>query len=391
MLPKDFADTSPGDVVHVRDDVYCFVPSPLPEGINLTRAISEVHEKALLALGELRAIIPSLPRPELVTSPFLRREAVLSSRIEGTNTELEQLYLLEMEEEADSAPASPLDEEERNDALEVRNYIKALSYGMEQLETRPIHNRLLREMHQHLLSGSVRGKDKDPGNYRSDRIALIGGTEPANARYVAPPPGTPVDHAMNQLELYINSSKDSTPRLIRIAMIHYQFEAIHPFNDGNGRLGRLLVSLLLSQWNLVQEPLLYLSAYFEAHRDEYGAGLWEVSRSGAWHEWITFFLNGVTSEAQDSCQRARKLMQLRETYRNRFHKPGTSAKVLELVDYLFEFPLVSVRRAESVLELSYQAASLNIRKLTGAGILAQIGEAERNRIFVAREILDLLE
>ena len=198
MLPTDFTNTSPGRVEHVRDDVYCFVPSPLKEGITLTRAISEVHEKALLSLGELRAIIPALPRPELVTNPFLRREAVLSSRIEGTDTELEQLYLYEMDEEAGTSQPSSLDEEERNDALEVSNYIKALSYGMQQLKTRPIHNRLLREMHEYLLSGSVRGTGKNPGHYRSDKIALIGGTEPANARYVAPPPGKPVDEAINQ-------------------------------------------------------------------------------------------------------------------------------------------------------------------------------------------------
>ncbi len=388
MKKTDFTDNSPGIVVDVAEgrhgEIGAFVPSGLPESLELTARIVGQHEQAVLSLGNLGAIIPSLKSPQLVIGPFLRREAVLSSRIEGTHTGIQQLYLFE----ADEAPRRREESDDIADAREVQNYLKALHYALEQLKSRPIHNRLLKETHEILLK-NVRGEDKAPGHYRW-KLAFVGSSVIEEARYVGPP-GERVDGLMNELEKFINCESSTIPALIRIALVHYQFEAIHPFNDGNGRIGRLLISMLLSVYGILPEPFLYLSAYFERNRTEYGESLWQVSRRGAWHEWIRFFLEGVKLEADDASRRARTLIDLREEYRTRLQSMHGSAKLLELVDCLFQVPVIHVNGAKRILRMSYGGAKNCVQQLVDLGFLKEATGRRRNRLYVAEPVMEQLE
>ena len=352
--------------------------------------IRDECELAMLSLGRLSAIVPNLPNPELLTEPFMRREAVLSSKIEETKTDVGQLYLFETEEK--KGIGSTLDEEDSGDAREVFNYVVALQCGFDSLAKMPICNRLLREMHRKLMDGisDGRGKYKSPGEFR-DRQAYIGSGSIETARYVAPA-ATNVPALMGQLERYINANQKALPTLVKIALVHYQFEAIHPFHDGNGRLGRLLVSLLLASTKILEQPLLYLSAFLARHKDEYVSMLWEVSRCGAWKQWVAFFLRGVIEESVDAIRRARALMELREQYRERLQgqrHAGTSH--LSLVDFLFHWPVVTVSDVAEKLAMSYQGAVKNIEKLKGLKILQELPGRQRNKLYVATELIKILE
>ncbi|HJN08214.1 MAG TPA: Fic family protein [Pirellulaceae bacterium] len=385
MKNTDFTSDSPGRLQEIQgsDGLITFVPFDVADDIALTPEVIAAHEKAVLALGALGAIIPSLPRPGLITRPFLTREAVLSSRIEGTKTDVDQIYLFELSDRQESLD----DTEEIKDAREVQNYLQAISYGLDQLKTRPIHARLLKETHEILLKG-VRGEGKAPGHYRW-KLAYVGGTSVDNARYVAPP-GETVDKLMSSLEKYINEPTSTLPALIRVAQIHYQFEAIHPFNDGNGRLGRLLISLALSAYGLLEEPFLYLSAYFERNHENYTEHLWQVSRCGAWNNWFLFFLNGVAEESHDAAHRSRQLLERREKYRAEFHSSRASARLLELVDSLFMYPAVAISDVASLLNMSFKGASRYVDQLVEVGLLREATNKQRNRIFVAEPVIELL-
>jgi Fic family protein len=347
-------------------------------------------DAAMLALGELRAIIPFIPNPELITYPFLRREAVLSSKIEGTHTELGQLYLFETEasergrQRKTGAP---------DDAKEVLNYVVALEHGLRELRNgMPICNGLLRRMHELLMDGvpRERGLYKSPGKFRRDP-AFIGRTRDiALARYVAPPPEY-IEDLMADLEKYIHSDVKYHPNLIRIALVHYQFEAIHPFSDGNGRIGRLLISLLLAAWSILPEPLLYLSAYFERRADEYRDRLWRISCEEDWIGWVRFFLQGVQYEAEDATRRARKLLDLREKYRQMLQRPRGSGSPLVLVDFLFQHPFLTIRHAADLLHVTYNSGMKNVEKLVDAGILFEYDERVWGKIYYAKPILDVLD
>lgn len=386
MQPSDFASEFPGAVEPIVEGGIAFTPDPLPPALELDQAISKANELALLALGELRAIVPFLPNPDLITKPFLRREAVLSSRIEGTRTSLEQLYLFE----ADSAGKSPRERrsDEQEDAREVFNYVKALEYGLGRLETLAICNRLLKEIHERLTEG-VRGQHQMRGRFRLVQNFIGDTSHVRDARYV-PPPAATVEEAMHQLEVYVNQADDNLPALVRIALIHYQFEAIHPFADGNGRVGRLLISLLLHSLGILPEPLLYLSAYFQRHQEQYVAHLWEISRQGAWIDWIRFFLEGVRVEAIDASRRARRILDLRERYRRALHK-GRSGATLAVVDFLFRFPWITIPIASALLNMSYNGAKRNLDKLQAEGILVEKPRHGGTKVFFAEGILSVLQ
>lgn len=388
MQASDFEKKFPGKLVPTVLGSKAFLPDRLPPTTyRPSRAVRKLHDQALLCIGELRAIIPSLPNPELISRPFLRREAVLSSKIEGTHTEIEGLYLFETTKS--DTPASEDSTEERKDAREVSNYVEALKFGIKQLETIPICNRLLKDMHRILLENvhHDRGLYKTPGEFRQIQ-AFIGSEEIHSARYVAPPAES-VEDLMKSIEKYLNED-DDLPTLVGIAMVHYQFEAIHPFSDGNGRLGRLLIILMLIAKNLLPEPLLYISAYFERNKSTYVANLWQVSRCGAWEEWVTFFLTGVCEEAKDATKRAKKLLGLRESYRSQFQTDGCAANLLSLMDHLFEWPVTDVKRAKEFLNMTHQGASNNILALEQKGILREVTGNVRNRLWVARPIVDLM-
>lgn len=385
MNLKDFTADAPGQLVPIGGSARAYVPHPLPPRVAVTPEIQQQHELALLSLGELRAIIPSLPNPGLITTPFLRREAVLSSRIEGTHTEVEQLYLFEASEPALRRGES----DDVRDAREVLNYVRALQHGLDALPRLPVCHRLIREMHAILMRG-VRGKNKSPGQYRKCQNYIGRGGSIRRARFVPPPPES-VQPAMDELERYINESPSGFPSLVKIAMVHCQFETIHPFEDGNGRVGRLLITLLLSSYGLLREPLLYISAFFERNRDEYNDRMLHVSQSNAWNEWIGFFLQGVIEEAQDAGRRARRLLNLREQWRDKLQRESGSSNILALIDALFSFPVTTITAAKDKLSMSYRGAQLNIEKLESDGFLREVTGHQRNKRYVATLIMEILK
>jgi Fic family protein len=317
-----------------------------------------------------------LPNPHLLIRPFLQREAVASSKIEGTVTDLQQLMLFEADESA-----APFQE----DAREVGNYVRALTYALTQPPDRQLTPALIRELHQ-LLMGNVRGGDRSPGRFRQGQVYISGrGTE--GARFVPPPP-TDVPVLIDQLASFAN--RESTlPDLIRIALIHYQFETIHPFEDGNGRVGRLLMTLLLSRWGLLSKPLLYLSGYFEHHREAYIDGLLAVSQQGEWVRWIALCLDAVIAQSRDGLDRSRRLLDLREHYRAQF-QTGKQAGTLPVIDSLFDRPTTTVKQIEERLSIPRFSAQRYVDALVASGVLVELTGRQRNRIFGAHEIIRIL-
>jgi len=381
MNPEDFQDNSSGRLISIPEGLFAYMPNPLPP-TNFTwdAGLVEKLSAADRALGELAGIGRTLPNPHLLVRPFIRREAVLSSRIEGTQASLSDVLAYEVVQSAlFEAP---------DDVKEVHNYVRALEYGLERMCSLPISLRLIHELHSILLEG-VRGEKLRAGEFRKGQN-FIGppGSRLATATYVPPPPKEMMD-GLHQLESYINRPSNQPP-LIRLGLIHYQFEAIHPFPDGNGRLGRLLISMLLCAWNLLPQPLLYLSAFFEANRTDYYATLRGVTEKGQWNAWLNFFLNGVSSQALDAAERVKRINDLRENYRQRFQRGRSAARLLMVVDLLFARPLISVRTVEEELSLPYPTAERYIDELVNQGVLVGTGKA-RNRIFRADEILEVIE
>ena len=383
MREEDFSPNGPGRLVSTGDRRLAFVPDPLPPKVDFGSQLVEALSEADRALGELAGLGRTLPNPYLLTQPFLRREAVLSSRIEGTQASLVDLYAFEAEPPLFGEP------ERREDVQEVKNYVRALEYGIERLEELPLSLRLLREMHAILMEG-VRGTHRDPGEFR--RIQnWIGppGADAADASYVPPPPGEILE-ALGSLEQYIHR-QTGLPPLVDIALVHYQFEAIHPFLDGNGRIGRLLITLMLIERDLLPEPLLYLSAYFERHRSDYYDHLLTVSQKGAWENWLLFFLHGVVAEARDAARRAGRLFDLRESYRERFQREGAGASRLSAMDHLFARPVTDINEMSKALSVSFEAARRLVNSLEEEGFLEEITGRRRNRVYAAREVMQVLQ
>jgi Fic family protein len=380
MRQADFGEEAPSRLVLTPQGYLAFIPHPLPPPLALSWELVRDLSEADRALSELAGIARTLPNPHLLINPFMRREAVLSSRIEGTQASLSDLFYFE----AAGTPGRP-----NADVQEVLNYIVALEYGLERLKELPVSLRLLREMHRHLMKG-VRGEHLTPGEFRR-RQNWIGRPrcDLEEADFVPPPPADIIP-ALDALEKYLHEPSPLPP-LVRLALIHYQFEAIHPFLDGNGRIGRLLITLLLCAEGLRPQPLLYLSAYFERHRQEYYRLLLAVSQSGAWVEWITFFLQGVAEQSRDAVRRSDSLLHLMQEYRARLQSARASALLLQLVDRLFMVPAITVTGAAQHLHVTPRAAQLNIDKLLAAGIVREVTGRARNRLFVATGILEVIE
>jgi len=381
MVPSDFSDASPGRVIWASGDYWAYVPDPLPPApLDMDWNLAEPLAEASRQLGELAGVTRTLPNPHLLIAPFVRREAVLSSRIEGTQASLSDLVRFEVTPSKIAATA---------DVNEVANYVKALDYGLGRLATLPMSLRLLREIHQHLMQG-VRGDDATPGEFRRSQN-WIGrpGSSLADATYV-PPPVDEMKAALDAFERFLHAASP-LPALVRLALLHQHFEAIHPFLDGNGRVGRLLITLLLCEWRLLPEPVLYLSAFFERRRREYYGHLLAVNQHGAWREWILYFLEGVATEANDAVLRARNVLDLRQTYRGRLETARAPGLALRLVENLFAAPATSVPHAAKLLGVTQRSAQLTIGKLAAAGILEEATGRKRDRVFVARGILDVLD
>ena len=325
-----------------------------------------------MGLGRLDSMPSLLPDHTLFTYVYIRKEAVLSSQIEGTQSSLSDLLLHEIEE----ARGVPLD-----DVVETANYVVAMEHGRRRLkEDFPLSNRLIREIHGVLLS-SGRGSTRDPGEFRRSQN-WIGGTRPGNARFV-PPPHAAVQDCMGDLELFLHDDSDDLPTLVRIALAHVQFETIHPFLDGNGRVGRLLVTLLLLHAGVLRESLLYLSLYLKQHRSTYYDLLDHVRTSGDWEAWVAFFLEGVRVVADGAVQTTRRLLELFADDRGAIEQSGRRAgSALRVYAALRERPILSITTAAERANLSFSGASAAMQVLVDRGIAREITGQRRGRLFV---------
>ena len=375
--PQDFTADAPGKLVPMQGGHVAFVPNPLPPALRYEGKIPRLIEDANLALGDLRGSAQTLPNPHMLIRAFQQREALLSSRIEGTVADPHELLFADVKKQETLTP----------NVREVRNYVEALNFGLGRLADIPVSLRLIRDVHKKLMH-AVRGQEQRPGEFRDvpNYIGRPGGFE--NARYIPPPPAE-LQPALDQFEKFMHAESD-IPALVRLALIHYQFEAIHPFRDGNGRIGRLLLSLLLCDWKLLPKPLLYLSAYFDKHHEAYFDHLLAVSQRGAWNDWIGFFLQGVAEQALDAIDRSRKLLNLRSEYREKLQAKHASALTLKLVDYLFDLPAMTVPLAKAKLRVSYPGAKHNVVKLVDAGILQLSEEKHHPALYVAPGIFELI-
>jgi cell filamentation protein, protein adenylyltransferase len=377
LNPKDFQAPEAGRVVKTPAGYFAFVPSPLPPSLVYSGELVLVLSRADAALSELSGLGRLLPNPHMLITPYVRREAVLSSRIEGTEADLSDLLL----EEAGASP-----EKRPGDVREVQNYVSALNHGLMRLKSLPLSLRLLREVHERLMRG-VRGDRATPGEFRRSQnwIGPPGGTI-ETATYV-PPPVPEMLEALDFLEKFLHETRQ-VPDLVQCALIHEQFEAIHPFLDGNGRVGRLLITLFLVERARLSQPLLYLSAFFEAHRNDYYALLQRVRTHGDWASWLEFFLRGVAETADEAVQRAGRLTELRERYRHRLKR---SPRALRLLDALFINPYVTVARAQKILGVSNPTARHAVTELQKAGMLEEMTGRAWGRLYLAKPILKILE
>jgi len=381
MNPESFRDSPAGRVLRAPAGYWAFVPDPLPTVLRWTGDLVACLSEADRALGELAGLGRSLPNPHLLIRPFVRREAVLSSRIEGTRASLSDLYAFEAVQLGFFEPAP--------DVREVYNYVHALEYGLGRLHELPLSLRLIREAHARLMEG-MRGERQTPGEFRRSQN-WIGppGSTPEDAPFV-PPPVPEMQPSLHAFEGFLHGSS-ALPPLVRLGLIHYQFEAIHPFLDGNGRIGRLLITLLLCAWNLLTEPLLYLSAYFEADRQRYYDLLLAVSQRGAWEDWLTFFLQGVAIQSRDAVARSERLLLLRDQARGQVQQSRAAARLLQVVDLLFAQPVLTVRQVEAALEVNFSTAQRYVNQLEDVGLLREVTGQARNRVYRADEVLRAIE
>jgi Fic family protein len=388
MTPAENMDTAPtaqraGRYAPQPGGYAAYLPAPLPPDppVRIDTDMLGALSRADRALGRLDGATETLPNPDLFVFMYVRKEAVLSSQIEGTQASL--LDVLEVE--AQLKTDNPFDVEE------VINYVGAMNYGLERLATLPVSLRLIREMHERLLAG-VRGSQRNPGEFRrvQNHIGPPGCTVP-QASFVPPPP-TALDDTLAALERFIHAD-DELPVLIRVGLIHAQFETIHPFLDGNGRIGRLLITLLLCEREVLRRPLLYLSYYFKRNRTEYYDRLQRVRDRGDWEGWLLFFLRGVFEVAQEATDTARRIVRMRESDRNAIMQGfgRTAGNALRVHEHLYHQPIVTVQQVVDLLDISYSNANALVGQMQQAGLLAEITGQRRNRRFSFEPYLALFD
>ena len=364
-----------------EERVRAFVPSPLPPepALVMDGSLQQSLESAILALGRLDGVSTLLPDHALFFYAYVRKEAVLSSQIEGTQSSLSDLLLFELDE----APGAPVD-----DVVEVSNYVAALQHGLQRLGERfPLSNRLMREIHAVLLSGE-RNRSKTPGEFRRSQN-WIGGSRPGNAVFV-PPPHVAVPDCMAALERFLYS--EELPVLLRAALAHVQFETIHPFLDGNGRVGRLLITLLLYHAGVLRQPLLYLSLYLKQHRSTYYDLLSRVRRTGDWEAWLDFFLEGVRLTAEGAVAATQRLSRMFEHDRHRVQTVGgrRAGTALRVHDALKSQPILSLPVACRDTGLTFHTVASAMSLLVREGIAREITGKRRDRLFVYDQYLSIL-
>jgi len=373
-----FQSSPSGRLIRASGGYWAFVPNPLPPELDWNERLVSLISSADIAVGTLSGLGETLPNPHLLIYPFIRREAVLSSRIEGTQSSLSDLLIFE---------ATKV--EKQRDVKEVQNYVRAMEYGLKRLNELPLSLRFIRELHGVLMEG-VRGELATPGEFRQSQNWIGASGANLNDATFVPPPVSEMQECLAQLEQFLHLDT-KLPPLVQAAMIHYQFETIHPFLDGNGRIGRLLITLLLCQRNVLTKPLLYLSAFFERHRQAYYDLLLKVSSTGAWGEWIEFFLQAVAEQSGDSVSRSRRLLELLRVYAQvvrEKHLPPTAGQLVELI---FMKPVLNAKTAQEFLKVTYPAAQKAISSLEGVGILTEITGRKRDKAYAANEILKVLD
>lgn len=370
-----FATSPTGRLVPTTHGQKAFVPNALPpllDGGSLWRDLGETMQ----AVGNLNGISRRLPNPLMVIRPLQRREALTSSSMEGTHASPDDLVLFEAGEE-----------QAGDDAREVYHYIKALDSATASLDHLPISRRMICDTHRILLSGlsKFRGANKRPGEYKVHQN-FIGGRSIEEARFIPPPPQE-AELAMNDLEEYMNQEAPSIPPVIDAALIHYQFESIHPFAYGNGRVGRIMIPIYLMSKKVFDAPILYISPYIEENKDEYIDLMYEVSCRGSWNDWIRFFLKAVRETCDDTIKTIDMLLALHARYRKQAHEISRSSRMQAIVDSLFEKPVLSVRDASAIAKVTYPAAATAIAKLVESGILRELSTPTSPKRFIALDVV----
>lgn len=367
---------------YAGETVKAFIPHPLPPvpPIVWSNSLQSLAQKAVLSLGRLDGAATMLPDVSQFLYTYIRKEALLSSQIEGTQSSLSELLLFENVE----MPGVPT-----GDVQEVSNYVAALEYGLKRLREFPLSLRLIKEIHTVLLDKG-RGSDKQPGEFRTSQN-WIGGTRPGKARFVPPPPDQ-VIACMGALEKYLHADPAQTPPLLKAALSHVQFETIHPFLDGNGRIGRLLITFLLCHEGVLQQPLLYLSLYLKQHRQTYYELLQRVRTEGAWEDWLEFFFEGVATTADQSADTARRILHLFKVNERKLIAAGVGSSVLRLHALLQRQPMLTVKRAGALMDEPPSFATLNsaFGRLLELGIVVEQTGNPRYRVFAYQQYLAIL-
>lgn len=370
--------TPSGRLIKTREGYQIYIPDPIPPQIQWDLSIINALSESDRLLGQLAGDGAKLPNPHILMRPFLAKEAVLSSKIEGTQATLSDVL---------AARAGAILESDVEDLKEVNNYIVALEYGIKRLSSFPLSLRLVRELHEKLMH-KVRGYQATPGEFRKSQNWIgVPGCSLTTATYVPPSPDYLME-CLNDLEKFFYDT--SLPPLIQIALIHYQFEAIHPFLDGNGRVGRLLIILFLIERKILPTPVLYLSAFFEATRQEYYARLLAVTKKGDWSGWIQYFLHGVARQSEDALSRSFRINQLLDNWRKQ--TAGLSTPLPnQLIDHLASNPFITIKHTAESMDVSYTTIQRAIKKLEDRKIVHEVSGSKRNRVYCAKEILAILE
>lgn len=369
-------------ISNVGERCQAFIPEPLPPKpeLSIDGNLRELLDQTLLALGRLDSTTMLLPETDIFLYMYIRKEAVLSSQIEGTQSSLSELLLFEI----GGKPDVPMD-----DVQEVSNYVAALNHGLSLMRKGlPISLRLIREMHKVLLSKG-RGSDKMPGEFRTSQN-WIGGTRPGNAAHVPPPPEKLLE-CMGDLEKFLNDIPEKTPTLIKAALAHVQFETIHPFLDGNGRVGRLLITTLLCSEAILKEPLLYLSLYFKTHRNTYYDLLQQIRINGDWESWIEFFLTAIKETAEKATSTASVLIKLADEDRKKIQNIGrSSGSALRVHHALLQRPIISIPKICEITGLWTTSVTTVVKHLEQIGIVKEITGGKRNRLYKYLKYIDIL-
>lgn len=383
MNPKDFSTSLREHCRKMPGDYWAFEPPPLPPRLELTWKLAGLLSEADRAVAELSGAGRNLPNPHLLIRPYLRREAMLSSMIEDTHADLNELVMLE---------ADPDESPPRDEIREVYNHLVALEEGLARLNELPISNRMIRELHATLMA-NVRGGEsvKNPGEFRRTQNWIgPAGCTLNEAKFVPPHPDHLLEH-LSAWEKYLHTETEE-PELIKAALLHYQFECIHPFIDGNGRIGRLLITLFLCWKGCLSQPLLYLSGFFEEHRDEYYRRLLAVSQKGEWMDWLIYFLNGVRNQAQAALNDTRRILDLYEEKKQLIHinkrVPGEASRIL---DHLFASPMLTISKYAKETGASFPTISKGVDFWLKHELLTEVTGNRRNRLFVAPELIRIMQ